>query len=187
MIEKSKAVIEDGKKKMQDAVDYLDEELRTYRAGKANPAVFSSVLVNYYGNMTPIPQVASVTVPDAKTMMIQPWERNMIAPIEKAIMDANLGFTPQNNGETIRINIPALTEERRRELVKKSKASGETAKVSIRNVRRDAINVLKKLQKDGLPEDAEKDCEDTLQKETDAFIKKVDDLLLAKEKEIMTV
>ena len=137
--------------------------------------------------MTPIPQVASVTVPDAKTMMIQPWERNMIAPIEKAIMDANLGFTPQNNGETIRINIPALTEERRRDLVKKSKASGETAKVSIRNVRRDAINVLKKLQKDGLPEDAEKDCEDTLQKETDAFIKKVDDLLIAKEKEIMTV
>jgi ribosome recycling factor len=187
MIEKSKAVIEDGKKKMQDAVDYLDEELKTYRAGKANPAVFSSVLVNYYGNMTPIPQVASVTVPDAKTMMIQPWERNMIAPIEKAIMDANLGFTPQNNGETIRINIPALTEERRRDLVKKSKASGETAKVSIRNVRRDAINVLKKLQKDGLPEDAEKDCEDTLQKETDAFIKKVDDLLIAKEKEIMTV
>jgi ribosome recycling factor len=182
MIEKSKAVIEDGKKKMQDAVDYLDEELKTYRAGKANPAVFSSVLVNYYGNMTPIPQVASVTVPDAKTMMIQPWERNMIAPIEKAIMDANLGFTPQNNGETIRINIPALTEERRRDLVKKSKASGETAKVSIRNVRRDAINVLKKLQKDGLPEDAEKDCEDTLQKETDAFIKKVDDLLIAKEK-----
>lgn len=187
MIEKSKAVIEDGKKKMQDAVDYLDEELKTYRAGKANPAVFSSVLVNYYGNMTPIPQVASVTVPDAKTMMIQPWERNMIAPIEKAIMDANLGFTPQNNGETIRINIPALTEERRRDLVKKSKASGETAKVSIRNVRRDAINVLKKLQKDGLPEDAEKDCEDTLQKETDAFIKRVDDLLIAKEKEIMTV
>lgn len=187
MIEKSKAVIEDSKKKMQDAVDYLDEELKTYRAGKANPAVFSSVLVNYYGNMTPIPQVASVTVPDAKTMMIQPWERNMIAPIEKAIMDANLGFTPQNNGETIRINIPALTEERRRDLVKKSKASGETAKVSIRNVRRDAINVLKKLQKDGLPEDAEKDCEDTLQKETDAFIKKVDDLLIAKEKEIMTV
>ena len=120
-------------------------------------------------------------------MYIQPWERNMIAPIEKAIMDANIGFTPQNNGEIIRINVPALTEDRRRDLVKKAKNEGETAKVSIRTVRRDAINTLKKLQKDGLPEDVEKDSEETVQKDTDTFTKKVDELLAAKEKEIMTV
>jgi ribosome recycling factor len=187
MIEKAKAVLADSKKKMQDAVTHLDEELKTYRAGKANPAVFANVLVNYYGTMTPIPQVASISVPDAKTMFIQPWERTMIAPIEKAIMDANIGFTPQNNGEVIRINVPALTEDRRRELVKKAKNEGETAKVSIRNVRRDTINTLKKLQKEGLPEDVEKDSEESVQKETDTFTKKVDELLAAKEKEIMTV
>ena len=180
MIEKAKAVLADSKKKMQDAVTHLDEELKTYRAGKANPAVFANVLVNYYGTMTPIPQVASI-------MFIQPWERTMIAPIEKAIMDANIGFTPQNNGEVIRINVPALTEDRRRELVKKAKNEGETAKVSIRNVRRDTINTLKKLQKEGLPEDVEKDSEESVQKETDTFTKKVDELLAAKEKEIMTV
>lgn len=187
MIEKAAAVIDDSKKKMQDSVHHLEEELKTYRAGKANPAVFANVMVNYYGTPTPIPQVASISVPDAKTMMIQPWERNMIAPIEKAIMDANIGFTPQNNGEVIRINVPALTEDRRRELVKKARNEGETAKVSIRNVRRDAITTLKKLQKDGLPEDIEKDSEETIQKETDNFTKKIDEILSAKEKEIMTV
>lgn len=187
MIEKAKAVIDAAKEKMQAAVTYLDEELKTYRAGKANPAVFNNVVVNYYGTMTPIPQVASISTPDAKTMLIQPWDRNLLHPVEKAIMDANLGFTPQNNGEMIRINIPALTEERRKELVKKARTSGENAKVGVRNARRDAIDALKKLQKEGLPEDSEKDFEDEAQKLTDSFAKKVDEILAAKEKEIMTV
>ena len=187
MIEKAQAVMDAAKEKMQSAVTYLEEDLKTYRAGKANPAVFNNVMVNYYGTMTPVPQVASIGTPDAKTMLIQPWDRSLLHAIEKAIMDANLGFTPQNNGEMIRINVPALTEERRRELVKKSKGEGENTKVSIRNARRDAIEVLKKMIKEGLPEDVEKDCEDEVQKETDKFSKKVEELLSAKEKEIMTV
>lgn len=187
MIEKAKEIIAAAKSKMNDAVDYLDEDLKSYRAGKANIAVFNPVMVNYYGSMTPIPQVASITAPDAKTMIIQPWEKSMLHAIEKAIIDANLGFTPQNNGESIRINVPALTEERRKELVKKSKAAGENAKVSVRNARRDAIETLKKLQKTGMPEDIVKDSETSIQKETDAFSKKIDELLAAKEKEIMTV
>ena len=187
MFEKAQAVIAAVKEKMQSAVTYLDEDLKTYRAGKANPAVFNSVSVNYYGTMTPIPQVASISTPDAKTMLIQPWDRNLLRPVEKAIMDANLGFTPQNNGEIIRINIPAITEERRKELVKKARTAGENAKVGVRNARRDAIESLKKLQKEGLPEDAEKDFEDEVQKHTDTFSKKIEEIIAAKEKEIMTV
>jgi ribosome recycling factor len=187
MIEKAKEVISGAKNKMSDAVTFLEEELKTYRAGKANPAVFNGVMVNYYGSMMPVPQVASITVPDAKTMFIQPWEKKMIPVIEKAIMDANIGFTPQNNGEVIRINVPALTEERRKELVKKAKNEGENAKISIRNARRDGIEALKKLQKEGLPEDVEKDSEAEIQKDTDNFSKKVEAILAAKEKEIMTV
>ena len=187
MIDKAKAVVDAVKEKMQSAVTYLDEDLKTYRAGKANPAVFNSVVVNYYGTMTPIPQVASISTPDAKTMLIQPWDRTLLRPVEKAIMDANLGFTPQNNGEVIRINVPAITEERRKELVKKARTAGENAKVGVRNARRDAIDALKKLQKEGLPEDTEKDFEDEVQKLTDNFIKKIDEILSAKEKEVMTV
>lgn len=187
MIEKSKEVIAAAKDRMNNAVEHLEEELMNYRAGKANPAVFNVVMVNYYGTMTPLPQMSSITAPDARTMLIQPWDRNQIKAIEKAIMDANLGFTPQNNGEVIRINVPALTEERRRELVKQSKTAGESAKVSVRNSRRDAIETLKKMVKEGLPEDVEKDGEAEIQKETDAFVKKVDEILAAKEKEIMTV
>ena len=187
MIDKAKAVIDAAREKMQGAVTYLDEDLKTYRAGKANPAVFNNVVVNYYGTMTPIPQVASISTPDAKTMLIQPWDRSLIRSVEKAIMDANLGFTPQNNGEVIRINIPAITEERRKELVKKARTAGENAKVAVRNARRDAIESLKKLQKEGLPEDTEKDFEDEVQKLTDSFSKKVEEVLVAKEKEIMTV
>ncbi|MBR3449876.1 MAG: ribosome recycling factor [Bacteroidales bacterium] len=187
MIEKAQAVIDAARDKMQSAVTYLEEDLKTYRAGKANPAVFNSVVVNYYGTMTPIPQVASIGTPDARTMLIQPWDRSMLHPIEKAIMDANLGFTPQNNGETIRINVPALTEERRKELVKKARTAGENAKVGVRNARRDAIEALKKLQKEGLPEDSEKDFEDEVQKLTDNFSKKVEEILVAKEKDMMTV
>ena len=187
MIEKAQAVMDAAKEKMQSAVTYLEEDLKTYRAGKANPAVFNNVMVNYYGTMTPVPQVASIGTPDAKTMLIQPWDRSLLHTIEKAIMDANLGFTPQNNGEMIRINVPALTEERRKELVKKARTAGENAKVGVRNARRDAIETLKKLQKEGLPEDAEKDFETEVQKLTDNFSKKVEDILSAKEKEIMTV
>ncbi len=187
MIEKSKEIIASAKQKMNDAVQYLEEDLKTYRAGKANPSVFNNVMVNYYGSLTPLPQVASVTVPDAKTMLITPWEKSMIPLIEKAILDANIGYTPQNNGEQIRINVPALTEERRRELVKKAKVAGENAKISIRNARRDGIEALKKAQKEGLPEDVQKDSENVIQKEVDAFNKKVDEILIVKEKEILTV
>ncbi|MBQ9582754.1 MAG: ribosome recycling factor [Bacteroidales bacterium] len=187
MIEKANEVLDFAELKMEDAVSHLQEELKTYRAGKANPEVFGSVVVNYYGAATPLPQMSNITTPDAKTMLIQPWDKSMIHAIEKAIMDANLGFTPQNNGEVIRINVPALTEERRRELVKKARTAGETAKVSVRNARRDAMDALKKLQKEGLPEDVEKDDEEKVQKFTDKFVKKVDEVLEAKEKEIMTV
>ena len=149
--------------------------------------VLNNVLVDYYGAPTPVPQVASVTTPDAKTLMIQPWEKKMIPAIEKAILDANIGLTPQNNGESIRCNIPPLTEERRKELIKKAKSAGEGSKVVIRNARRDAIEQLKKAQKEGMPEDMQKEYEQNVQKETDAFTKKVDELVSAKEKEIMTV
>ena len=187
MIEKANEVLVFAELKMEDAVSHLQEELKTYRAGKANPEVFASVIVNYYGAATPLPQMSNITTPDAKTMLIQPWDKSMIHAIEKAIMDANLGFTPQNNGEVIRINVPALTEERRRDLVKRARTAGETAKVSVRNARREAMDSLKKLQKDGLPEDVEKDNEDQVQKFTDKFVKKIDEVLEAKEKEIMTV
>ncbi len=186
-ISKQQEVIASAKEKMHKAILHLEEELKTFRAGKANTAVFNNVMVDYYGNPTPVPQVASVTAPDPKTMLIQPWDKKLIPAIEKAIMVANIGFTPQNNGEQIRINVPPLTEDRRKDLVKKVKASGEVAKISIRNARRDGVDLLKKYQKDGLPEDVVKDGETTLQKDTDNYNKKVDDALAAKEKEIMTV
>ena len=187
MITKAKEILSCAKDKMSAAVNHLDEELKTYRAVKANPLVFNNVMVDYYGSPTPIPQVASVTTPDAKTLMLQPWEKKMIPAIEKAIIDANLGFTPSNNGESIRCTVPALTEDRRKELLKKAKAAGETAKVSVRNARRDAIELLKKANKDGMPEDLQKEYEQLVQKETDAFSKKIDELVAAKEKEMMTV
>ena len=187
MITKAKEILAAAKDKMSHSTAHLDEELKTYRAGKANPLIFNTVMVDYYGCPTPLPQVASVTTPDAKTLMLQPWEKKMIPVIEKAIIDANLGFTPSNNGESIRCTIPPLTEERRKELIKKAKAAGENAKVSVRNARRDAIEHLKKANKEGMPEDLQKDYEQLVQKETDAFTKKVEELVTAKEKEIMTV
>ena len=187
MIDNAKEIVSAAKSKMADAVKFLEEDLKTYRVGKANPSVFNNIVVDYYGTPTPIPQVASVTTPDAKTLAIQPWEKKMIPAIEKAIMDANIGLTPQNNGETIRCTVPPLTEDRRKELIKKVKAAGESAKVVIRNARRDAIDALKKAQKEGLPEDTEKDLEQNTQKETDAFVKKTDEIVSAKEKEILTV
>ena len=187
MITKAKEILAAAKDKMGHAVTHLEEELKTYRAGKANPLVFNNVMVDYYGSPTPVPQVASVTTPDAKTLMIQPWEKKMIPLIEKAIIDANLGFTPSNNGESIRCTIPPLTEDRRKELIKKAKGAGENAKVSVRNARRDAIELLKKANKDGMPEDLQKEYEQLVQKETDAFSKKVEEVVAAKEKEMMTV
>lgn len=187
MIEKANEILEEAKMGMEDAVNFFEEDLKTYRVGKANPLVLNNILVDYYGTPTPIHQVSSVTTPDAKTLAIQPWEKKMIPVIEKAIIDSNIGLTPQNNGEVIRCLVPPLTEERRRELIKKAKASGESAKVVVRNARRDAIDALKKAQKEGLPEDTEKDFEQLVQKETDAWVKKIDELSQAKEKEIMTV
>lgn len=187
MVDKAKGIVENAKTKMQDAVDFLEEDLKSYRAGKASPAILNGITVNYYGSQMPISQVASITIPDAKTLLIQPWEKNMIAPIEKAILVANIGLTPQNNGEAVRLNFPPLTEDRRKELIKKAKAAGESAKVVVRNARRDAIEALKKVQKEGLPEDTEKDFEDNVQKHTDSFNKKIDALIADKEKDIMTV
>ena len=184
MLPKAKEIVEAADRKMLDSLAFLEEDLKTYRAGKANPSIFNGVTVDYYGTPTPLGQVASITTPDAKTLVIQPWERSMISKIEKAILDANVGLTPSNNGEVIRCVVPALTEERRRELIKKAGA----AKVSIRNARRDGIDALKKAQKnDGLSEDGEKEGEDELQKVTDKRVKEVDALISAKEKEILTV
>ena len=187
MITKAKEILAAAKGKMSNAVNHLYEELKAYRVGKANPLIFNNVMVDYYGSPTPIPQVASVTTPDAKTLMLQPWEKKMIAAIEKAILDANIGLTPSNNGESIRCTVPPLTEDRRKELIKKAKGAGENAKVSVRNARRDAIEQLKKANKDGMPEDLQKEYEQLVQKETDAFAKKVDELVAAKEKEMLTV
>lgn len=187
MHEEVELVIEDCKEKMEGAIDYLEKELLHIRAGKASPAMLDGVLVEYYGSMAPLNQVANVSTPDARTVAIQPWEKGLIPVIERAILAANLGFNPENNGEIIRINIPALTEERRRTLVKQVHHEGENAKVSIRTARKDANDMLKKLLKDGLSEDIEKDAEADVQKLTDNFGKKVDDLVTAKEKDIMTI
>jgi len=165
----------------------LDESLAHIRAGKANPRILDGVKVDYYGQHVPISSVATVTTPDAKTITIQPWEKALIPIIEKAILNSDVGITPMNNGESIRLGIPPLTEERRKMLAKQSKAECEDAKISIRNARRDAIEHFKKMQKDGLPEDVEKDAEVSVQKIHDKFIKRIDDMYAAKEKEILTV
>jgi ribosome recycling factor len=180
-------VINDTRAHMQKAITHLESELAKIRAGRANPSMLEGLHIDYYGTSTPLNQVANVTTPDAKTIVIQAWDKNAMAPIEKAIMAANLGFTPVNDGNVIRINMPALTEERRKELVKKAKAEGEHARVTVRNVRRDANEVVKKDIKAHLPEDVAKDAENKIQQMTDSFIQAVDKHLEAKEKEIMTV
>ena len=186
--ENAKTIVSAAEDKMKAAVDFLEEDLKSYRVGKANPSVFNGVTVDYYGTQTPLTQVASVTTPDAKTLAIQPWEKSLIGKIEKAILDANLGLTPSNNGEVIRCVVPALTEERRRELIKKAKASGENAKVVVRNARRDAVEALKKAQKASeITEDAQHEGEDEVQKVTDAKVKKVDEIIAAKDKDILPV
>ena len=183
----TKTILNDATARMQKAVDFLEETLSNIRAGKASVNVLNGVFVDYYGSQTPVSGVASVTVPDAKTILIQPWDKNMIRPIEKAIIDSNIGLTPSNNGETIRLTIPPLTEERRKELVKQSKAEAENARVSLRNARRDAVEAFKKAVKDGMPEDEGKDGETQAQKLLEKFNKAIDAAFEKKEKEIMTV
>lgn len=176
-----------AKENMSAAVAHFDKDLQKVRAGKASPQMLDGVKVDYYGNPTPIEQVANVNTPDAHQIVIQPWERNMLPVIEKAILAANIGVTPQNNGEFIRLVIPAPTEERRKELVKKAKQDAEQTKVAIRNIRRTANDDAKKLKDDGVEEDAVKKLEADIQKATDEAIAKVDKIMEAKEKEIMTV
>ena len=176
-----------AEEKMELAVAYLDESLAHIRAGKANPKILDTIRVDYYGSMAPISNVANISVPDARTITITPWEKSMFREIEKAIINSELGITPENNGEVIRLSIPPLTEERRKQLVKQSKAEAEQAKVSVRNARRDAIEGLKKAIKQGMSEDIEKDAEASVQKIHDKYLKKIDDLFAAKEKEILTV
>ena len=176
-----------AEEKMEMAVEYLDEALAHIRAGKANPKILDGIRVDYYGSADPISNVANISVPDARTIAITPWEKSMFKVIEKAIINSELGITPENNGEVIRISIPPLTEERRKALVKQSKNEAEQAKISVRNARRDAIEGLKKAIKDGMPEDVEKDAEAKVQKIHDRFMKRIDEIFAAKEKEILTV
>jgi len=179
--------LEQASEMMDKAVKHTHDELVKIRAGKAMPSMLDGIALDYYGTMTPLNQVASVTTPDARTISVKPWEKKMIPEIEKAIINSNLGFNPQNDGELIRINIPPLTEERRISLVKQAKAETENGKISIRNARKEIMDGLKKLLKDGAPEDAIKGAEDEVQKLTDLHSAKVEELLVAKEKDIMTI
>lgn len=187
MSEELSMILDDARESMQKGIAHLEAELVKIRAGKASPAMLDGIHVDYYGAPTPINQVANVTILDARTVSIQPWEKNMLAPIERSIMAANIGITPQNDGNQIRLFMPPLTEERRKELFKKASAEGEQSKVAIRNIRRDAIEQVKKLQKDGLSEDEAKDAETSIQELTDKYIVLVDKHLVAKEKEMMSV
>lgn len=172
---------------MKKAITHLETELIKIRAGKATPQILDGIVVDYYGSPTPISQVGNINVMDARTLSIQPWEKNMLQPIERAIIAANIGINPQNDGSQIRLFLPPLTEERRRELVKKCQVEGEHSRVAVRNIRRDAIEHVKRLQKNGLSEDIAKDAETNIQNITDRFITTVDKHLISKEKEIMSV
>lgn len=187
MTEDLAQVLEGTPVSMKKAMEHFESELIKIRAGKANPTMLDGIVVDYYGNPTPIGQVGNLSAMDARTLTIQPWEKNMLQPIERAIIAANIGINPQNDGNMIRLFLPPLTEERRKELVKRSGAEGEQAKIAIRNIRRDAIEQIKKLQKDGLSEDAAKDGEKDIQDITNNYISLVDKHLEAKEKEIMSV
>ena len=174
----------DAEEKMQMTLEFLEETFARIRAGRANVRILDGVRVEYYGSHVPLSNVSTVSTPDAKTILVQPWEKNMLKVVEKAIMDSDVGITPENNGEVIRLGIPPLTEERRRQLVKQTKQESEDAKISIRNSRREGIDEVKKAVKDGLPEDMGKDVENELQKLHDKFIKRIDDKFAEKEKEI---
>jgi len=177
-------IIDSTKEAMNNAISHLEKELRSIRAGKASPAMLANIQVDYYGSQTPLGQVANVNTPDARTISIQPWEKNMLQEIEKAIMIANIGFNPMNNGENIIINVPPLTEERRKDLAKQAKAEAEHAKVGVRNARKDANNEIKKLD---VSDDMKKNTEADVQTLTDNYVKEIDEKLAVKEKEIMTV
>jgi len=179
--------MEETTDRMNGAIRHLETELSKLRAGKATPALLDGIKVDYYGVNTPLNQVSNINTPDAKSIIVQPWEKTMLGPIEKAIMAANIGLTPINNGELIRINVPPLTEERRTQLVKMVKNEGELAKISVRNSRKWANDELKKLLKEGLAEDTEKIAEDNVQDLTDEYVKKVDEIVEARETDIMTV
>lgn len=180
-------LMEAAEEGMEKAIGHLERELQKLRAGKANPQMLDSVKVDYYGTLTKLAQVSNINTPDPRSIVIQPWEKNMLGPIEKAIMAANLGFNPQNDGTLIRVIVPPLTEERRRDLVKKAKEEAENSKVGIRSARRDAIDSGKKLQKEGVPEDLIKKFETDIQELTNKYIAKVDKLVEAKEADIMTI
>jgi ribosome recycling factor len=179
--------LEDAKERMDKAIKHLECELLKVRAGKASPVMLDSVFVDYYGVRSPLSQVANINTPDAKTIVVQPWDKTMLEPVEKAIMAANLGFNPINNGDILRILVPPLTEERRRQLAKQVHGEGEGTKVGVRNIRRDVNEALKKLKKEGTPEDEIKDAEEKIQKMTDQYIKKTDEVLEKKEKDIMSI
>jgi ribosome recycling factor len=187
MTEELSMILDDASDSMKKAINHLEVELVKIRAGKANPQMLDGIVVDYYGSPTPIAQVANIAAVDARTLTIQPWEKNMLQPIERAIINSNLGINPQNDGVMIRMFLPPLTEERRRELVKKCNGEGEHSKVAIRSIRREAIEQIKKLQKDGLSEDAAKDAEKEVQELTDKHISLVEKHLAQKEKEIMAV
>lgn len=187
MSEEVQMIMDMAKEAMDKAISHLEAELQKIRAGKANPAMLEGVMVDYYGTRAPISQVANVNTQDARSLVVQPWEKSMLTPIEKAIQAANLGLNPQNDGVIIRIIVPPLTEERRRELVKRAKTEAEEAKIGLRSARKEAIDEIKKLQKTGLPEDEAKDAEEKIQKLTDNYSSKCDKHLEIKEKEILTV
>jgi len=187
MNEEIELIVEETKERMEKALEHLEHELARLRAGRSNPALLDGITVDYYGVNSPLAQVSNINTPDPKTILVQPWEKNMLGLIEKAILAANIGLTPVNNGEVIRLSIPPLTEERRHQLVKQVRNEGETAKISIRNARKWANDELKIMLKDGLPEDMEKTAVDQVQEMTHDFNTKVDKVLTLKEKDVMTV
>jgi ribosome recycling factor len=187
MDEEIELLMEETRDKMEKAIEHLEHELARLRAGRANPALLDGITVDYYGVNSPLNQISNINTPDPKTITIQPWEKNMLGTIEKAIMAANIGLTPVNNGELIRINIPALTEERRHQLVKQVRNEGETAKISLRNSRKWANDELKVMLKDGLPEDTEKEAVEKVQEMVHSYTAKVDKIMALKEKEVITV
>ncbi len=187
MTEEAQMCLQETEESMEKSLVHLEREFQKLRAGKASPQMLEGVKIDYYGTLTPIEQTANINTPDPRQIIVQPWDKSIISEIEKAILAANLGFNPKNEGEILRITIPPLTEERRKEMVKKARGETENTKISIRNVRRSSNDFAKEIEKDGLPEDEAKKLQDDIQKLTDKFIEKVDQLLEAKEKDIMTV
>ena len=187
MTEEVQMYLDEADENMKKAANHVVDEFKKIRAGKANPTMLDGLMVEYYGNNTPVNQVSSITTPDARTIMIKPWEKKMLGEIEKAVMNSDLGLNPQNDGEVVRLNIPPLTEERRKQLVKQAKNEAENGKVSVRNVRKDANDSIRKLTKEGVSEDMVKDGEESVQQLTDKYTNRIESLLEDKEKEIMTV